>query len=207
MSTASPSSAVAFSNCLVLPPTGDTPADKQGSSLDGDDVNSRASHTSTAVASNQNTSPHAGLQSPNATTPSTTSPERTSPPHTTRGGGGGGGAAAAAAATPTVAELGPWGRGSQEDEARLTMEAKASTTEDMEAEEEVPKEPDAGEGVRTAGVGGGGAAVYSAGGVLVLKVVVILVPHVQEGLMGTQGALQEWRKRDRSRMGLLLALW
>lgn len=166
---------------LVLPTTVDTPAEKQGSSQDGDDANSRASHASTAVASNPNTSPHSGQQSPNATTTSTTSPERTSPPHTARGGGGGGvAAAAAAAATPAVAESGPWGRGSQEDEARSTMEAKASTTEDMEAEEEVPKEPDAGEGVRTAGGGwgGGGCRGLWCRGCHGEKVVVVLVPLV-----------------------------
>lgn len=144
----------------------------QGSSVDGDDINSRASLASTAINSNPNTSPRAGrdsLNSPNASTPPNTSPERTSPPHATRGEGRGrsgaapavAAAASAVAAAAGAAESGPWGRGSQEDALRSAMEAEASTTEDMGQEEEVPQEPDAGEGVRTCW--GGGVVICDAG--------------------------------------------
>lgn len=145
--------------------------DYQGSSIDGDS-NSRVSRASTNTSTPATTTPTPG-QTNNATPPPSSPPPSlpTPNPREPRAGGVGREAAAravrAAAVTGAVGAaelLGPWGRGTQEDEARALAsgellgsvgvegqggeEASAGVKGDGGDErDEVPQEPAAGEGV------------------------------------------------------------
>lgn len=122
---------------------------KQGTSIDGDDNNSG---TGTAVGSNMNASPADSNSSPDHMSLKT-------PLGSTGVGVDGGGSAAEATAAVTAAgaaELaGPWGKGSPEDvEFAMAMEASLKRMDegDVDAmqidDDEVPQEPEAGQGVR-----------------------------------------------------------
>lgn len=152
-----------------------------GSSVDGDESVSRVSRASTntstaAAVGGTSTNNESASFSPPPMSP--LSSRRSSPAR--EGGGGVQGIAEAVAAAGTTELLGPWGHGTEEDEARAQEAAKVGGQggargsgagegvgggQEEAREEEVPAEPDAGDGVgfcslfRPGGEGGGGGVL------------------------------------------------